>query len=123
MRREYNRGAREGNSFSSITIRNGDVIRFISLEEVTHFFAEDKYVLLNTLESKQHITSYTLQELENKLSSDFIRVSRSAIVNKVHIRQAYKQFGKRYTLFMKDVQSTKLDTGSRYVTNFLKILT
>jgi two-component system LytT family response regulator len=109
-------------NFTSITVKTGDQIHFISLDEITHFYADEKYVSLNTLESKKHITSFTLQELEQKLPSGFIRVSRSVIINRDHISRAQKLFGKKFTITMRDTDLSKVDTGSAYVENFIKLM-
>jgi two-component system LytT family response regulator len=108
--------------FTSITIKTGDRILFIPLEDITHFYADEKYVLLNTLDSKTHITTFTLQELDEKLPPDFIRVSRSAIINRHHIREARKLFGKKFTIILKDARASEVETGSSYVDRFLKLI-
>lgn len=52
----------------------------------------------------------------------FIRISRSVIVNRRHIASATKLFGKRYEISVRDTKGSTVETGSRYVENFLGIL-
>jgi two-component system, LytTR family, response regulator len=108
--------------FTTISVRIGDRFLFIPLEDITHFFADDKYVSLNTIESKQHITSFTIQELQEKLPSNFIRISRSVLINRLQLAEAHKLFGKKYSITLKDKNHSVVTTGAVYVESFLKIL-
>lgn len=56
------------------------------------------------------------------LQDHFIRISRSVIVNRRHIASATKLFGKRYEISVRDTKGSTVETGSRYVENFLGIL-
>jgi two-component system, LytTR family, response regulator len=109
--------------FTTISVRIGDRFLFVPLEDITHFFADDKYVSLNTIESKQHITSFTIQELQEKLPSNFIRISRSVLINRYQLAEAHKLFGKKYSITLKDKNHSVVTTGAMYVESFLKILT
>lgn len=106
----------------SLTVKSGDKILFISMSEITHFFAEERYVILNTMESKQHLTAHTIQTLEERLPQNFVRVSRSSIINVDHIREAQKFFGGKYLITMRDIKRSKIETGSKYVENLTKLL-
>jgi two-component system, LytTR family, response regulator len=107
-------------TITSITVKLRGKILFIPLHEITHFFANEKYVSLNTLESKQYLVDHTINTLETKLPKEFIRVSRSAIVNRSLIREAKKEFGKKFSIVLRDVKSSAVETGSKYVENFIK---
>ena len=106
----------------SLTVKLGDRIIFVPIAEITHFFAEERYVILNTVDGKQHLINQTIQTLEERLPRHFVRVSRSSIVNFNHIREAQKFFGGKYILFMKDPKKSKIETGSKYVENLTKLL-
>jgi two-component system, LytTR family, response regulator len=108
--------------FTSMSVKVGDRVLFIPLDNITHFFAEDKYVLLNTIESKSYITPFTIQELQDKLPANFIRISRSVIINFHHIREARKLFGKKFAIIMKDSKASEVMTGGSYVENFISRL-
>jgi two-component system, LytTR family, response regulator len=107
-------------TFNTLNIRSGDKILFIPLMEITHFFAEDKYVLINTIESKQYITNFTIQELPEKLPGNFLRISRSVVINYHLIAEARKEFGRRYCITMKDRARSEVFTGEAFVDNFLR---
>lgn len=106
-------------SITSITVKLNDRILFIPLKEITHFFANEKYVTLNTLESKQHLIDHTINSLEEKLPGEFIRISRSVIVNRELIKEAQKLFGKKFNIILKDARSSAVETGNKYVENFI----
>jgi len=108
--------------FSSISIKLNNRVIFVHLDEITHFYAEDKYVMVNNLDSAKHITSFTIQELEQRLPSRFIRISRSVVINKNHIREARRNFGKSYEIILCDKNSSRVETGSKYVDNFLRVI-
>jgi two-component system LytT family response regulator len=107
-------------TITSITVKLHDKILFIPLHDITHFFANEKYVSLNTTESKQYLVDHTINTLENKLPKEFIRISRSVIVNKNLIKEARKEFGKKFSIILRDAKSSVVETGSKYVENFIK---
>jgi len=112
----------EDKKFTTISVKLGDRILFIPLDSITHFFADDKYVVLNTQQSQQHVTDITIQDLQAKLPGNFIRISRSTIINALHIHEARKHFGKKYSVLLKDTKGSVVETGSKYVDNFLTLL-
>ncbi|MDQ6705753.1 MAG: response regulator, partial [Acidobacteriota bacterium] len=64
-----------------ISSRTGDRIEFLTLSQVTHFFAKEKLTFAAT-EQKDFCVDYTLDELERKLDpAQFVRVHRAAVVN------------------------------------------
>ncbi len=106
----------------SISVKSGERILFIPLTEISYFEAEDKYVFLNTTDGKQYLTNYTITGLEEKLPDNFVRVSRSAIVNSFHIKELQKYFNGKYLVVMRDSKTTKLETGSTYGDNLKKLM-
>jgi two-component system, LytTR family, response regulator len=102
-------------AISTISVKTGNKILLISLGEICFFEADDKYVFLKTLEGHQHLSSYTINTLEEKLPYDnFLRVNRSTIVNLKHIKELEKYFNGRYILVMKDLQKTKIQSSATY---------
>jgi two-component system, LytTR family, response regulator len=98
----------------SISVKSGESILFIPLSDISFFEADDKYVTLNTLEGKQHLTNFTITTLEEKLPDSFLRISRSAIVNAKFIKELQKSFNGKYVVIMKDWKLSRLKTGSSY---------
>jgi two-component system LytT family response regulator len=95
---------------------------FIPLTEISFFEAEDKYVFLNTTDGKQYLTNYTIASLEEKLPENFIRVSRSSIINSLLIKELQKYFSGKYLVIMRDTKVSKIETGSAYGENLKKLM-
>ena len=106
----------------SITVKSGDKILFIAFSEIAFFHAEEKYVFLNTLDGKQHITNYTISNLEEKLPESFIRISRSHIVNSLKIKELERHFNGKYLVAMQDTKQSKLETGLSFHDNLKRLL-
>lgn len=98
----------------AISVRAGERYLFIPLAEIAYFEAEDKYVFLYTEAGKQHLTTYTITTLEEKLPDMFVRVSRAAIVNTTMIKELHKEFNGRFVILLKDTQRSRIKTGSSY---------
>lgn len=106
----------------SISVKSGDKILFVSLSDISFFQAEDKYVLLNTVDNKQYLMNYTITSLEEKLPSNFVRVSRSTIVNSSKIREMERYFTGKYMIVMLDQKQTKIESGSTYQENVKRLM-
>jgi two-component system, LytTR family, response regulator len=98
----------------SISVKVGERVIFIPLSTISHFEADDKYVFLHTLDGKQHLTNYTITVLEEKLPDTFVRISRSAIVNTLIIKELQREFNGKFVVLMKDIKQSKIKTGSSY---------
>jgi two-component system, LytTR family, response regulator len=99
---------------TSITVKLGDRILLVRLEEITYLEAEDKYVYVHTIDHKKHLIDESLTSLEEKLPDYFIRISRSNIVNTNHIQELQKYFNSKLILVLNDASKTKLTSGTSY---------
>ena len=106
----------------SISVKSGDRILFVPLNDISFFQAEDKYVLLNTIDSRQYIMNYTISSLEEKLPADFIRISRSTIINSIRIKELERYFSGKYIVVMNDLKNSKLESGTTYQENVKRLL-
>ncbi len=106
----------------SISVKTGDKIVLVPLTDITHFEAEDKYVFLCTTSGQKHLTNYTLTTLSEKLPNTFLRVSRSAIVNRFKIAEMHRHFDGKYLVVLADKKATKLTTGSTYADTIRQLL-
>jgi two-component system LytT family response regulator len=106
---------------TSISVKLGDRILLIRIDDITHFEAEDKYVYLYTQEGKKHLLDYSLTTLEEKLPAQFVRVSRSAIINQLHIQEIQKYFNGKYVIILHDKTHTKITTGSSFADKVKKL--
>jgi two-component system LytT family response regulator len=98
----------------SLTVKLGDRILLIKLADLVFMDAEDKYVFLNTVEGRRHLTEFTLTALEQKLPDSFIRISKSMIINTELIKEIRKSYNGTYSMIMNDVGAHKLSSGRSY---------
>lgn len=106
----------------TLSVKSGERVLFISLTEICYFEAEDKYVFLVTTDGQKYLTSYTLSVLEEKLPDNFMRVSRSFVVNTLLIKELKKYFNGKYLVSMNDKKQTQIETGSTYSDNINKLM-
>jgi two-component system, LytTR family, response regulator len=106
----------------SISVKSGDKILIITFQEISYFQADEKYVFLNTVDSKQFITNYTISNLDEKLPDSFIRISRSCIVNSLKISALERHFNGKYLVSMQDSKQSKIETGVAYHDNLKQLM-
>lgn len=103
----------------TITIKLGDKILLIKVNEIVHIQAEDKYVFLHTVDGKKHLTDFTLSTLEAKLSDEFLRIHRSDIINTDYIKEIRKGFNGALVFLLNNTTETKV-TSSRSNSEMLR---
>lgn len=96
----------------TLTVKIGDKILLIKLTDLCFIEAEDKYVFLHTLDSKKHLTDFTITALEDKLPEHFVRISRGTIINTEAITEIRKAFNG--TLFFIMNNQVKLSSSRGY---------
>lgn len=106
----------------SISVKSGDRILIIPLSDVAYFEAEDKYVLLNTADGQQYLTSHTISSLEEKLPDNFLRISRASLINSRCIKEIQRYFNGKFLIVLRDKKATQLQTGSAYHDNLKSLM-
>lgn len=101
-------------AIKTLTVKIGDRILLVKLDELAFIEAEDKYVFLSTLDGKRHLTDFTLSGLEEKLPENFVRISRSCIINSDLIREIRKGFNGAFFFVMNDTPGSKLNSSRSY---------
>lgn len=105
----------------SISVKTGNKIRLLRLEEISYFEAEDKYVYLTTTDGQKFLTSHTIGALEEKLPAAFVRISRAVLLNSSHIKEVEKYFNGKYLVTMKDKPASRLESGSTFGENLRRL--
>lgn len=100
---------------TAIPIRQKDKIILVRFSEIVYCEAADGYVSLITDKGKEYICDLTLQQLEERLPDNFLRVQKSYIVNKDQISEIHKYFNNRLILVMMDQKQTRITTGTTYI--------
>lgn len=96
----------------TLTVKIGDKILLIQLQDIFAIEAEDKYVFLHTLDGNKHLTDFTLANLEEKLPENFCRIHRSIIINTDRIKEIRKSFNGALVFVMDNKDQSKF-TSSR----------
>jgi DNA-binding LytR/AlgR family response regulator len=104
------------------SVKEGDQILVIPLEEVYYFKAEDQYTFLYTGEKKYFYNS-TLKKLEVVLDGEiFCRINRSCIVALNKIKKLKKDFMKRYKVILDDSRNTAIKISKNHYPELKKRL-
>jgi two-component system LytT family response regulator len=91
-----------------IASRLGDRLRFLDLDRVTHFYAEDKLTWAVS-EGKPHCIDQTIAQLEKKLDpKKFLRIHRATIVNLAWIAEVTTLPGGALNVRLNDPKHTDL---------------
>ena len=99
---------------TSITIKTGDRLLFIKLEDIFYFEASSKYVTVFT-KSDHYITDKSLMQLQTDLPHFFLRVHRGFIININTVLDVKKYFNSRYIITLTDAKKTTITSGRSYI--------
>ena len=70
--------------YSKIELYKDDVQYFVTVDQILFFETEDAKIMAHTKED-MYVSKYKLYELEELLPEQFLRVSKSTIVNAKHV--------------------------------------
>ncbi|MGQ7946068.1 LytR/AlgR family response regulator transcription factor [Flavobacterium sp. WC2509] len=104
---------KEEKKMTSITVKKGDKLIFIKLDEVTHFEADEKYVTVFT-NKENHLIEQSLSQLELKLPDNFMRIHRSIIINRNYVDEVQKYFNSRFVIRLNNTKKTSITSGRSY---------
>lgn len=97
-------------------VKINDKTIFVKMEKIIAFCAEDNYLTLKDMDGNSYLFDYTLKSLSEKLPKNFIRIHRSVIINKTHIKEIHKYFNGRYAVIMNDKLNSKIISSQSYST-------
>jgi two-component system LytT family response regulator len=103
-----------------IAVRDRDRVRFVKTADVDWLEASGNYVILHVGREK-HVLRETLTALETQLSpKEFLRLSRSAIVNLNRVQQVEPAFNDEHVVVLNDGTRLALTRGVRELQERLK---
>lgn len=103
-----------------ISVKTGDIYRFLLIDEVSYFIFEDGFTYAVTYDEKKHIVDYTIGSLEAQLDPRrFFRVSRGCIVSIDSIEKITAYFNSRLKVTLKGRKNVSLILSRVRVPNFL----
>jgi two-component system LytT family response regulator len=97
-----------------ISVKSGDRVIPIRLEEIFYFQAEDKLVRIFSSRGNNFLIDNSLNTLEGTLPDNFIRIHRSHIINTSHVLELRKYFNSRYMIYINDESASVLTSGKSY---------
>lgn len=98
-----------------------DRLLVVDPREIVYAEARGHQVLLKTSQGLLKFPG-TLQELENKVGRNFLRVHRSFIVNLDQVREVVPYFHGAYRLLLKDQEKTEIPVGRTYLKDVRSVL-
>tara|TARA_R110000868_G_scaffold68720_1_gene203186 strand:- start:11805 stop:12566 length:762 start_codon:yes stop_codon:yes gene_type:complete len=104
---------KEVTKMTSMTVKKGDKLIFIKLENISHFKADERYVSVHS-EEETYITEEPLSQLEQKLPTNFLRVHRAVIINTDYVKDVQKYFNSRYVITLHNQKKSSITTGRSY---------
>ena len=105
---------KEAKKMTSITVKKGEKLFFVKLEEVIYFEADAKYVSIHT-NTESHLSELSLTQLEPKLPDHFLRVHRAFIINTNAVENVQKYFNSRYVITLNNNKKTSVTSGRSYL--------
>jgi len=98
---------------TSITVKKEDKLVFVKLDEVSHFNADERYVIVHS-KNGTYLSDEPLAQLEIKLPPNFLRVHRGVIINTNFVIEVQKYFNSRFIISLTNKKKTNITTGRSY---------
>ena len=97
---------------SRLPSRVGDRVEFVELDQVTHFYAEDKLTFAAAFGGRAHVIDSSIAELETRLDPEkWVRLHRSTLVQLAFVQEVHGFFGGRLAVRLKDPKRTELQVA------------
>lgn len=101
------------------TIKTGQHLKMINIEEVECFYSENKGTYLHTLDNRDYLLEGTLEQLETELDpKDFFRVSRKFIVPMKTIKDIVVYSNSRLKLILPTYKEDEVIVSRERVNDF-----
>ena len=101
------------------TIKMGQQLKMITIEEVECFYSENKGTYLHTFDNRDYLLDSTLEQLETELDpTDFYRVSRKFIVPLKGIKEIQVYSNSRLKVILPTYKEDEVIVSREKVTDF-----
>lgn len=101
------------------TVKIGQQLKLIDIQEVECFFSQDKGTYLHTLDNRDYLLDGTLEQLETELNpEDFYRVSRKFIVPMKAIKEIQMHSNSRLKLILPTYKEDEVIVARERVADF-----
>ena len=101
------------------TIKMGQQLKMIPIEDVECFYSENKGTYLHTFDNRDYLLDNTLEQLETELNpSDFYRVSRKFIITMKGIKEIQVYSNSRLKVILPTYKDDEIIVSREKVTDF-----
>jgi len=101
------------------TIKMGQQLKMVNIDEVECFFSENKGTYLHTFDGRDYLLDTTLEQLENELNpKEFYRVSRKFIIPMKAIREIQLYSNSRLKVILPTYKDDDVIVSREKVTDF-----
>lgn len=101
------------------TIKMGQQLKMINIEEVECFYSENKGTYLHTLDNRDYLVDNTLEQLETELDpKDFYRVSRKFIIPMKAIKEIQLHSNSRLKVILPTYKDDEVIVARERVNDF-----
>ena len=101
------------------TIKTGQHLKMINIEEVECFYSENKGTYLHTLDNRDYLLEGTLEQLESELDpKDFFRVSRKFIIPMKNIKDIVVYSNSRLKVILPTYKEDEVIVSREKVNDF-----
>lgn len=101
------------------TIKMGQQLKMINIEDVECFFSENKGTYLHTLDNRNYLLDQTLEQLETELDpNDFFRVSRKFIIPMKGIKEIQMHSNSRLKVILPTYKEDEVIVSREKVGDF-----
>ena len=105
------------------TVKVGDHIVILNLEEIAYFYSEEKVTFIMTTSGKRYILDFSLDNLEDQLNpKDFFRLSRGCIAGIHSVKSVSKFFNSRLKIKLDPPTKSDMLVSRIRIPEFLKWL-
>lgn len=109
----------ERNYKKRFTIKMGQQLKMVNIEEVECFFSENKGTYLHTFDNRDYLLDITLEQLETELDpKDFYRVSRKFIVPMKGIKEIQLHSNSRLKVILPTYKDDEVIVARERVNDF-----
>ncbi|MET3044877.1 LytR/AlgR family response regulator transcription factor [Flavobacterium covae] len=103
------------------TVKIGQQLKLIEIQEIECFYSQDKGTYLHTLDNRDYLLEGTLEQLENELNpEDFYRISRKFIVPLKSIKEIQLHSNSRLKLILPSYKDDEIIVARERVNDFKK---
>ncbi|MCA0347885.1 MAG: LytTR family DNA-binding domain-containing protein [Bacteroidetes bacterium] len=101
------------------TIKMGQQLKMIAIEEIECFYSENKGTYIHTLDNRDYLIDSTLEQLEAELNpEDFYRVSRKFIISMKSIKEIQLHSNSRLKVILSSYKADEIIVARERVVEF-----